>query len=572
MLKPNRKILLIALLFGFFILLTILYSWFNWSMLQPLSHEFSYQYIFNWPDAMVNNYFVDKFVDSGSFVQAEPLNELLNNIVRPRSLNIVDNNFVPSGFLGFIVLYGFLGLIFSKYAVIYFTPIIASVGVFVFYLFVKELINKRAALISTIILMFLAPYIFFANQTMLATIPFIVATLGGFYLLARADILSNTKKSWGLVCASGFLLGLAISIRYQEALWIVFSLLIIWLLQFKKISLKHFLLFILGFIIPLAIILLYNQQIYGEMFTVGYLRMNSTSDAIINRLPAEINVRTGNTALAYLKLIFLPFGFSARAIYDNVERYLLMPYGGHFLFILMGAFIWLKNFAKNNIKQKSYALCAIVSSLILITYYGSWVFVDQMVLQNNTISSSYTRYWLPVLIMLIPLIGYLLDQVVAKMNRKHYLKGLAVLILLGFYIVLSGFSAFTRPDDGLVAQARVTKEYFQRANLVRSIIEPDSLIVVEREDKLFFPTYKVILFEHDYTIFEQLIKERINKPIYYLSMNSDKDIEFINANKLSGYNQKWELVQNIDDSFRLFRLNQDAPNTVTPKSIKENKK
>lgn len=545
-----RKYLIVP---GLFVCLFILYSWFNWSVLQPLSHEFNYQHIFNWPDAMANNYFVDRFIESSTFVQPESLNVILNDVVRPRSMNIVNHDLVPSGFLGILILYGWLGKIFTKLAVIYFTPLIASIGVFIFYFFVKELINKRAAIISALLLATLAPYIFFANQTMLATVPFLVAVISGFYCLLKSSAYKD-KKINILIALAGFLLGLAIIIRYQESIWIVASLLIILLSQLKQITIKKTLFFILGFIIPIVIMLLYNWQTYGELLTVGYLRMNNPTDSIASRLPAEISVDRENTFLAYFELLFLPFGFSPRNIYHNFIQYVWMPYAPYLAFFLVGVVVWLTSIIKKSYQQKVYAACAGLSSLILILYYGSWVFVDTMVLQNNIISSSYTRYWLPILIMVLPIIGYLLDHVLKKATKVLTTRFFFVIIAIVLLLFSSITKAFASREDGLLAQAEVTREYYERSKEVASIVEPDALIMVEREDKIFFPTYRVITFEQDYSIFSELKNINFETPIYYLSVSTDNDMDFINKNKLKSYGLSWELIKEIDIPFRLFKL------------------
>jgi len=553
MIKLNHKYTKIILSICIFVFLIILYSWFNWSVLQPLTHEFNSQYIFNWPDAMANNYFINQFIESSTFVQSETLNVILNDIVRPRSVNIVNHNIVPAGFLGVLIFYGWLGKMFTKYAVIYFTPIIASIGVFVFYFFVKELINKRAAIISALLLATLAPYIFFANQTMLATVPFLVAAISGFYCLMKSNDYQGKKSNVAHVL-SGFLLGLAVIIRYQEALWIVASLIIILLSQLKQIKLKQILFFILGFIFPIAIMLLYNWQTYGDFLTVGYLRMNNPTDSIAYRLPAEISVNHENNLFAYLKLLFLPFGFSARNIYHNFIQYVWMPYAPYLAFFLVGVVVWATSKVKKSYQQKVYAACAGLSSLILILYYGSWIFTDTMVLRNNIISSSYTRYWLPILIMILPVIGYLLDHVLRKAKKVLSSRFILVVITIILLLFISVTKAFTAKDDGLLAQAEVTRQYYERAQAVSSIIEPNSLILVEREDKLFFPTYKVITFEQNYSIFSELRKVVSEVPVYYLSVSTDNDMDFINKNKLRTYGLSWELIQEIDKPFRLFKL------------------
>ncbi len=551
--KKYRTSIMLASAIVAIVILALLYSWFNWSVLTPLSHQYSYQYIFNWPDAMANYFFIENFDSTGSFSLNEPLNNVLNDIVRPRSTNIFDHNIVPAGFLGFIILYGWLGKLLPNFTIIYLTSLIAAGGIYIFYFIIKNIFNKRIALISALITATLPAYIFFANQTLLATIPFLVSFLSGFALWIKSAS-CQTKEKFLLIGGSGLMFGIAVIIRYQEITWILGSILIIALFKRKKISYKQILWFSFGFIVPVLLIFFYNKQIYGHIFTVGYLRMNNLDAPITERLPGEIISGAGNNILNYLKLIFIPFGFSAANIYHNFVRYIWQPYSYLIVFIILGAMLWIKNCTKASINQLIYLITSCFLSIILCIYYGSWIFVDKMVLQNNVLSSSYTRYWLLIIIVFIPLAAYTFNFLLEKRNKFTKYNYFIVFITIPILVYLSLIQAFYAPEDGLLAQKQATLEYYVRADKVRALIDINSVLIVEREDKLFFPYYKVITFEQNYKIFEKLSSTIENQSIYYLSVATDNDIDFVNTNKLKEYKLTLSLEKNIDDKFRLFKL------------------
>ena len=54
-------------------------------------------------------------------------------------------------------------------------------------------------------------------------------------------------------------------------------------------------------------------------------------------------------------------------------------------------------------KYLVYFLVFLTVSTILIFYYGSWKFNDNPDPTRFTIGNSYTRYWLPIYLMMIPL-------------------------------------------------------------------------------------------------------------------------------------------------------------------------
>ena len=61
------------------------------------------------------------------------------------------------------------------------------------------------------------------------------------------------------------------------------------------------------------------------------------------------------------------------------------------------------NIRKPRKKYFAYFSVFAVLSLILIFYYGSWQFNDNPDPNRFTIGNSYTRYWLPIYLMMMPI-------------------------------------------------------------------------------------------------------------------------------------------------------------------------
>jgi hypothetical protein len=550
-LKPNYYIisLVILALASFFV-----YSWFISSVIEPQAEQHDEHRIFSWPDAMANNFFIDNYIKHGSFVKEEPYNVALLGLIHPRSTNVFNGDIVPTGFLGMIVLYGWLGKIFTAKFIIYLTPLLASLCSLFFYGLVKRLINARAAFIASFMLLTLAPFWYYANLSMLNTIPMIFCLLAGFYVLVKQSEIKSDQLKLVLTFAGGLLISFAIFIRYIEFIWIVLLVLVLWLFYFRKTSLMQIAVFVFGAAIPLVTLLYYNYEIYGEVFTVGYLKMNSEAD-LFGRLPGEFAVQNSNSILDYIKFLIIPFGFNPKAILKTAFAFVYEFLNPYFFAFVIGGVYWLYKYVRKQLSkaQKTYFWMALLSCCWLIFFYGNWKFIDPLVLKNNTIGSSYARYWLPVYIMMLPFIAFWLDKVFQLKALKAIKISLVTILLLG----LASFSfhnVYQVKGDGLFNQKKVITSYYQQYDKVTDLIEDSAIIINNRADKLFFPNYRMVMFELNYAIFPIIEKIVKDVPFYYYTLMPDKDIEFINDRKIGELGLKLTEPVEIQDNFRLFKL------------------
>lgn len=511
--------------------------------------------IFSWPDAMADNFFVKQFIETGKFVKEEPYNVILEDIIHPRSTNVVNHDIVPSGFLGFFIIYGWVGKLVGSNLIVYLTPFLAAVGLWFFYGLVREIINKRAGLISVFLLATFASYWYYANLVMLNTVAFSVLLLIGLYLLVKQQNQISVRQQLFLMTLAGFFTALSLSIRYLEIVWVAIMIIVIWFANFKKVRPVQIFFFILGALIPFGLVLFYNYQTYGELFTVGYLKMGDQTAGVISRLPSEFELSGISNWQSYLKFIFMPFGFHPRLIWHNFNNYIVQLYWPYLILVGSGVVLWIFNLIKGEIKKQQvvYAISASLATVYLLVYYGSWLFVDNLVLVNNTIASSYTRYWLPVMIMILPIIAYLLDKMcLIKINI--YLKYTLVALILFFLSFYSYDIVMLTKGDGLIEQRKVIGAYYNQYKVVSDIVEKDAIIITDRADKVFFPEKRVIMFDFNYSIFPVINKIADEADFYYFTMLLDNDINFINEKKINDFNLKLENPVIIDEKFRLFHL------------------
>ena len=536
------------------------YSWFSLSVIQPQVEKNAGHEIFSWPDAMANNFFIDQFIKTGEFVKEEPYNVVLLGLIHPRSTNVVNNDIVPSGFLGLLFIFGWLGKIFTSKVVMFITPTLAVLGIWIFYLIVKEFLSRRAAFMSAILLALLAPYWYYSNLSLLSTVPFAVLLMIGFYFLIKQSSLVLNRNKYIYAALAGLFIGLAISTRYLEIVWVGLFVLVLWFFYIKEVKWQQILFFVLGGLIPLAAILFYNLQTYGEMFTVGYLQMGNQSAGVLERLPTEFEAATGKDWRAYLKLILMPFGFHPKIIAINVKNYMFEFLWPYCLIFGMGALLWVVNVFRKKVTKKeiAFAVSSFVGAFWLVVYYGSWVFVDQLVLKNNTIGSSYTRYWLPLVILFLPVIAYLFDNILkipAKGGKViSALKYILVVMLVSWMGFYSFGLVYLTPGDGLFSQKEVINTYYNQYQKVSALVETDAIIINNRADKLFFPEKRVIMFDLNYAIFPVIEKIVNEAPFYYYTMMPEKDINYINTKKINEFGLILVDPQIIDHQFKLYKL------------------
>ncbi len=544
-LKNNKLqgILLILLLVFFCV-----YSWFAFSVILQNYFTPESKVIFSWPDAIANYNFVKNFELNTNFQIAEPLNLEFNNIIHPRSTNINFQNgsIVPTAFLGFIFILGILTKIFGLYLVNFFTPLIAVIGVYYFFKLIRKIFdNELIGFISAILLLTLCSFWYYASLTMLSTITFISFLIIGFFYLI------NSEKATYQTFLAGLFISLALTIRLNEIVWISLTVLTIALIYRKKITNKKVLYFLAGGIIPLSVLLILNYFTYGSALTFGYLANDSTQ-AITNRLPTEI-ASTQNPILNYYKLLFIPFGFYIKTLISNFINYLLVfiwPYIG---ILVLSLILLFSNFKKTKSSIKIYLYLSLGISFLLIIYYGSWKFVDTLVLKNNTIGSSYIRYWLLINILILPFIAYAIEKFWHLPLKKYTKAGLITLLLLA----LASYSfilVYKTAGDGLLAQKRTITEYHTRAKIIENLLPTDAIILTDRTDKILFPERKVIDFNLNYKLFDSLQEQVSDYQIYYLTLLPDIDINYINEKKIVNQNLKFVNPIQVDNNYRIFRL------------------
>lgn len=506
--EKNYLIIIIFLAIVFFFVYSSLY----WS-LRP-SAVGNDMWIFNTPDETANHFFIEKIAEDTSLKQFEPLNNISGelNLVHPRITTVVDNNIVPGSFLGFILIEGFLAKVFGIGSIPFIIPFFSILAIICFYLIIKKIFKPEIAFWSAVLLMIMPAFWYYNSRSLFNNILFIDFLIIGFYFLLK---FTSQKKILSLI-ASGLLIGLALTIRTSDSLWVGGLVLLVFIFYRQKFKWWQWPTVAVLIFIPFIPILLYQNYLYGSPFTIGYAPSGSSK------------LLGDNLFLGLLKQFVMPFGFKIKSIFYNFYHYFVKMFWWYFWPAFGGGMVLLINsFRKKvNKKEKNYFLAFIVISLLIVIYYGSWFFFNNLMAQP-LIGSSQVRYLMPIYIMSIPILVYFVKWFLSLFLRNKISKVVIAIILLIWTGFLSFDAVLGSSPESLSLVKNTVKTYHLINQQVRQITEDNSVIISSYSDKLFFPKRKVIFYWEEPRFLENIELIKKEAPIYFYSVNPDYEINYI---------------------------------------------
>ncbi len=498
------------------------------------SFHFNLPRRFNSPDEAANAYFAHRLAQGYSLTAPAGLNEItLEPIVHPRSTHIIKGQLAPASFLGLPLLIGFLGRIFGQSIMPLITPLAAIIGLSCFYWLVRELSDKRSALIAVLLLAFHPAFWYYHSRSFYHN-----ALFFDFLLLAIVCLMLAIKngKPWPYL-AGGLALGAALAMRTSEIFWLV-TCGLIWLsLNWHQVVVRYLWLLILGALISFLPVFVTNYSIYGSIISVGY----SQDLKQVTNIPQ---------ALGLLPQLLLPFGFHPRVILFTAKNYLWQLIWWWAIFVMVGLVYFLFTWRQQTKQAQKFLLVVLLISVWLVVVYGSWLFNDNPDPNAITIGTSYVRYWLPVFSLLLWPAAVFISKVWQKKWGRVLVFG-----LFGGYIILSINLVWWEPLEGL-GQIKANVKRFENWNReVQALTEPNSVIVTGLTDKIFWPERSVIYnlaSSTDYQAVVRLVQNQI--PVYWFrSTLRPDDLKRINLN-LKNYNLGLAIKQYGWQDFSLYQF------------------
>ncbi len=483
---------------------------------------------FHWPDETTYHFFATRVARGESLAVSEPRNVAAGNLIHPRTANVrADGAIVPGAYLGLPLWYGLIGRVFGERAMLFVTPILAALGLLAFASIIRRLAGASVALIATVLLALHPSLWLFTATAFLPNAPFVALVLLGFAVLLRehsnapntgSECSENYSRIRGIRmrfaafgCPSGalhwflagLLIGLALTIRTHELVWVLAVTLwaflrcsgglqaATWRAEARRYT-GSIAVLIIGLALPFLPILVLNAQLYGSPFTTGYALLQDGGAA-----PTEF---ASSLFSGWFTALVAPFGWYPIEAFARFWQYLVVPYPWAAALAVTGFLSTILShfrtkMRKEILSQGWVAMGTIAFTVWLILYYGSWTIADPLVRETNVLTISYVRYWLPITIVLAfwAAVGlqWVLDRCATRW-RPH----IAMLVLLGIALV-SFRTVVADPIEGLLRQRQALAEHRTRARAVIAATEPSAVIISHRMDKVFYPERAVVHASED---------------------------------------------------------------------------
>lgn len=584
--KKNWHLILLAILAVLFFLTTSYFNYKTQEFQRPSGEGVDFV---KWtsPDETANYILSKYYAQEGKLIIREDYNLLASDIMRPRSFRSDYGDIKPVSFLGIILVYGSIAKIFSYRIIPFLTPFFASFGLIFFYLLVRKVFSRENALMSTFVLAFFPPYVYYTIRSMfhnvLFTVFLIIGLYFGFKMIERVD--NSQKKTilkgviFGML--SGLFFGLSIITRTSELMWLLPMLLIIWIFNIRKIGFYRPVVFLAFLFVALLPVFHFNTLLYGAPLSGGYSEMNSSiqnlkdSGSQILQTTVSGNFKNYAGIVAKVKETLFYFGIHPRQSMHMFLYYFVEMFNWLFWLGLAGVFLFVAKFKKSKKKQWVFLLALSVISFILIIYYGSWTFYDNPDPRSHTIGNSYTRYWLPMYLGMIPFFTYLIIQIsriISKLiirkgergsniffnfniSRKFFTSAIKIMVVSTIFFWSANF-LLAGSEEGLVyLYEKSTRTKGEWQDLI-GLTENNSVLITRYHDKLVFPERKVIV--GDFTdrnmvvIYAELAKKL---PVYYYNFSlPKKDLDYLNSRKLVEFGVQLKVVKKLNYDFTLYKI------------------
>ncbi len=523
------------------------------------------QAVFLSPDETANAFFAKSFAAGNGLSIPEPLNIPLRGLIHPRSIVSVAGNLVPGGFVGWPVILGFLAFLFGFTILPFIVPMFAALAVFAVYAILCRLGSEHFAILSAALLAIHPAWWYYASRGFMPNVLFVsLAVFAVFILVTRPFRLTRFSAELNLIFA-GACLGLALFVRPSEVFLIVAAFAFGTWMFCQKAAWRSILIFCAASLVAFSPFFFFNAKLYGSPFTTGYTYRVT---AVFS--PFQGGIERGLPAT--------PTFSASLLLRDRIERFLLpvFPFGTHpraaarvwaanavDLYPWISALAFLGLFASQFRKDRSdderkrwgkFFWIAAFVSVWLTVMYGSWTFHDNPDPSIITIGNSYARYWLPMFLLWTPFVARGFLFVVEWFPNRS--RSFVVWCLFLVCVVLSARTAVFAKGDGLLDASATLQQSSVVRDYAFSRTESDAVIVVDRADKIFFPTRRVIYPLRNETTYAAMPEIARVAPLYYYGISfPPQDMEYLNQEKLAGLGLKIEKVETFGIE-SLYRISQ----------------
>jgi hypothetical protein len=559
---------------------------------------------FNSPDETGNFFWTSRVAEGKPLYIDESLEDIANNLIRLRGMNVAGGKLVPGSFLGMNFIYGLIGKITTPDIIPYLTPLFAVIGILFLYFLLSLIFSKDIALLSSLLAFTLPGWMYFANRSMFHNVLFVALLIIGIYILLKVLLPSRAKSrdltqsesprgeisprapyhslgrndkrwKWFVLfqyALAGIFIGLALITRLSELGWVALMLLLIFVFNFKKINWPAIVLFVGFLFFTFVPVFAINFILYNAPLSIGY----------DTGLTGEFGTLLTQAPLLF-RLLVSPFGFHPVSIVLNGFNYIVQFFWWLTAPAFFGIIFWL--FSKPQINadktqrradtslkpllrkeeslrhpplakgrseegskkpQWAYFIIFLIISLYLVIFYGSWQITDRIDNSTLSIGTSYIRYFLPIYLMMLPFIAVLIKTILTIFRfdwAKLVVGALIVLFLSIPSFLLVGWTT----DESLLDLRQTLIIQDIKAQRVRAIVPAEAVVVAgfKQSDKIVFPERRVIpelAVAYDYESLARLAQIR---PLYYYHFAPTSTVEFISRRDFEEFGLRIDVADGV---------------------------
>ena len=558
--KRVRKWILVG---GVFVVLLFAYAWF------PILQGGTWSA----PDEMATAYTASRLpLFGGSYNQPAAYADSLGGLVHPRSFLVHHQMLVPSMWLGLPWLLRALSLVVGARAETLglLVVLISILAVFSWKHIVSKLLNnKTMGWVAAFTLAVHPGWWYFTARGLHPNVVLVsLLIFGGLaWYVAAGFVPPRRAHLWRMVMLflGGASFGMAIFVRTNEAIWIIPVLFLVAWYQRRKPFAEHAVA-VAGVIVPLVLMLLTNNGVYGHPFLTGY---TISGDPI----PVTVDVTDPDEAIGFsqpfLSRVF-PFGIHEKNILNNLLNFHLLFFALWTAFALFGFVLFCidwRTFSTH--KQRRFLRClwpAFLISLYLLVVYGSWNIHDNPDPSAITIGTSYIRYWLPISVAMTVFVAYAIVRGVQHRSSQTVQQ-----VIMGIWLVAFAYTGGTLTtfgqDEGLAFVYQNVQSFASQRERVLNLTREQDVIIVDRSDKFLFPSRHVLYplrSKTTYAALPQLVSatEEQGASLYYFGITlPQEDLAFLQSEHLLKHHLRFTPIEEIDQLtlYKIERVENDLP-------------
>lgn len=484
--------------------------------------------VFPSPDESANAFFARTFSATGSFCAPEPMNDLAEGMLHPRSIIAPGTCLLPTSFLGFPIIAGVVQWLFGGVSMFFITPCLAIAGIVALWWMVRALTkNELLADVASLLFLTHPAFWYYSGRVMMHNVAFVSLMLIGVALFVYAH---HQRNRW-IALSGGMIVAIGFSVRLVELPVALLVIGVVGIAYRRTISWRIVLWCGVGAAVVALGYAMVNASVYGSIFTTGYTLPDARSiPALINPDAVTMLPATLSDRLHRIVDLMLPFGFHPRAIVKNVALYGVALYPIASLLALFGAIVAWRSSSYRK-AWRTFIVALIVAAAWMGVVYGSWWVVDNPDPRAFTIGNSHARYWLPLFAATSVLAAHALIALRHRIFGTSKAGGVVLAVVMMTIMGLHARVVFGG-TDGFVATRAAMHTFVEKRAVILDATESDAVLIVDRADKYLFPHRRVIVplrSDATYAIIPALLD---HAPIYYFGITLPAiDLEHLNEDR-----------------------------------------